>query len=141
MIGYIQRLEQLECKIPDELKTDRVLQSLPPSYNGFVLNYNMQGMKKNISELFAMLKIAEIETKKEHQILMVSKTTSFKKKGKKGVPKRVASMLRQLRNTILDLSLNLSASTIKPWVTGSKIVPNTLLKRRRDFSRKVYSIY
>ena len=88
MTGYIQHLEQLECKIPDELKTDRVLQSLPPSYNGFVLNYNMQGMKKNISELFAMLKIAEVDIKKEHQVLMVSKTTSFKKKGKKGVPKK-----------------------------------------------------
>ena len=29
-----------------------------------------------------MLKAAEVEIKKEHQVLMVSKTTSFKKKGK-----------------------------------------------------------
>ena len=29
--GYTQRLEQLDCKIPEELKIDRVLQSLPPS--------------------------------------------------------------------------------------------------------------
>ena len=29
-----------------------------------------------------MLKVAEVEIKKEHQVLMVSKTTSFKKKGK-----------------------------------------------------------
>ena len=85
MTGYTQRLEKLGCKIPDELKTDRVLQSLLPSYNGFVLNYNMQGMKKSIPDLFAMLKIAEVNIKKEHQVLMVNKTTSFKKgKGKKG---------------------------------------------------------
>ena len=35
-----------------------------------------------IPELFAMLKAAEVEIKKEHQVLMVKKTTSFKKKGK-----------------------------------------------------------
>ena len=45
------------------------------------MNYNMQGMTKTIPELFVMLKLL-IEIKKEHQLLMVNKTTSFKKKGK-----------------------------------------------------------
>ena len=45
------------------------------------MNYNMQGMDKTIPELFAMLKDAEVEIKKEHQVLMVNKTTSFKKMG------------------------------------------------------------
>ena len=38
----------------------------------------MQAMDKTIRELFAMLKAAEVEIKKEHQVLMVNKTTSFK---------------------------------------------------------------
>ena len=42
----------------------------------------MQGMEKTIPELFAMLKVAEVQIKKEHQVLMVNKTTIFKKKGK-----------------------------------------------------------
>ena len=46
------------------------------------MDYNMQGMNKTIPELFAMLKAAEVEIKKEHQVLMVNKTTNFKKKGK-----------------------------------------------------------
>ena len=46
------------------------------------MNYNMQGMNKTIPEIFAMLKAAEVEIKKEHQVLMVKKTTSFKKMGK-----------------------------------------------------------
>ena len=46
------------------------------------MNYNVQGITKKIPELFAMLKSAEVEIKKEHQVLMVNKTTSFKKKGK-----------------------------------------------------------
>ena len=41
-----------------------------------------QGMNTTIPELFAMLKAAKVEIKKEHQVLMVNKTTSFKKKGK-----------------------------------------------------------
>ena len=68
--------------LPDDCIIDRVLQSLPPSYKSFVMNYNMQGMNKTIPELFAMLKAAKVEIKKEHQVLMVNKTTSFKKKGK-----------------------------------------------------------
>ena len=46
----------------------------------------MQGMTKMIPKLFTMLKSAKVEIKKEHQVLMVNKTTSFKKKGegKKG---------------------------------------------------------
>ena len=46
------------------------------------MNYSMQGMAKTIPKLFAMLKLVKVEIKKEHQVLMVNKTTSFKKKGK-----------------------------------------------------------
>ena len=46
------------------------------------MNYNVQGMMKTIPEHFPMLKSAKVEIKKEHQVLMVNKTTSFKKKGK-----------------------------------------------------------
>ena len=82
MSGLHSRLSQLDINLPDEAVIDRILQSLPPSYKSFVMNYNMQGMNKTIPELFTMLKAAEVEIKKEHQVLMVNKTTSFKKKGK-----------------------------------------------------------
>ena len=84
--GYYNRLNQVGVNLPDKIVIDRVLQSLPPSYKAFVMNYNMQGMEKTIPELFAMLKATEVEIKKEHQALMVNKTTSFNKKskGKKG---------------------------------------------------------
>ena len=50
------------------------------------MNYSMQGMTKMITELFMMLKSTKVEIKKEHQVLMIDKITSFKKraKGKKG---------------------------------------------------------
>ena len=59
------------------------------------MNYNIQGMTKMIPELFAVLKSAKVEIKKEHQVLMVNKTTSFKKrgKGKRELQERMASKL------------------------------------------------
>ena len=45
------------------------------------MNYNMQNMNKQLPEIFAMLKSAEVEIKKEHQVLMVNKTTKLKKQG------------------------------------------------------------
>ena len=88
-------MTQLGVNLPDDSVINRVLQSLPTSYKGFVMNYNMQGMNKTIPELFAMLKAAEVEIKKEHQVLMANKTTSFKKKGKerKGTSRRPTSKL------------------------------------------------
>ena len=46
------------------------------------MNYSMQGMTKTIPELFVMLKSMKVEIKKEHQVLMINKTTSFKKRAK-----------------------------------------------------------
>ena len=104
MSGYCNHLIQLGVNLPDDSVIDRILQSLPPSYKSFVMNYNMQGMNKTIPELFAMLKAAEVEIKKEHQVLMVNKTTSFKKKGKgkkgnfKKNGKPVADQVKKLKS-------------------------------------------
>ena len=88
MSGLHNRLSQLGVNLPDDTVVDRILQSLPPSYKSFVMNYNMQGMVKTIPEVFLVLKSAEVEIKKEHQVLMVNKTTKFKKgKGKKNFKK------------------------------------------------------
>ena len=40
------------------------------------MNYNMEG--KLIPELFVMLKAVKVKIKKEHQVLMVNKSTGFK---------------------------------------------------------------
>ena len=49
------------------------------------MNYNISRIVMMILELFAMFDTARVEIKKEHQLLMVSKTTSLRRaKGKKG---------------------------------------------------------
>ena len=60
-----------------------------------MMNYSMKGMTKTIPELFVMLKSTKVEIKKVHQVLMIDKTTSFKKraKGRRGTSRRMASKL------------------------------------------------
>ena len=79
-------------------------------------------MTKTIPELFVILKLTKVEIKKEHQVLMIDKTTSFKKRAKerKGTSSRMTSKLSlPRRSPKLDQSLKLSAYTAKEMVTGS----------------------
>ncbi len=61
MSGYADKLVSLGITIPIDLGIHHVLQSLPPSYKRFVMNYNMKGMKKSLPELLSMLKTPEVE--------------------------------------------------------------------------------
>ena len=108
------------------------------------MNYSMQGMTKVILELFTILKSMKVEIKKEHQVLMVNKTTSFKKraKGRRGTSRRTTSkLLLKWRSPSLDLSLRLSASTAKGLVTRSGTAPSIWRIRRMARWTKVYVIY
>ena len=90
-------------------------------------------MTKVIPKLFVMLKSTKVEIKKEHQVLMIKNTTSFKKRAKerKGTSSRMTSKLSLLgRNPKLDPSLKLSASTTKGLVTGSGTAPSIWRIRR-----------
>ena len=49
MSGLHNRLSQLGVNPPDDAVVDRILQSLPPSYKSFVMNYNMAGDGENYS--------------------------------------------------------------------------------------------
>src|SRR3954466_4744178 len=104
MSGYTKRLEQLDCKIPEELKIDRVLQSLPPSFKGFIVTHNQIGSTDTITELFPKLKATEVDIKKDNHVLMVNKPPSFKngkgakKPFKKGSGKRVAPAEKKLKS-------------------------------------------
>ena len=64
MSGYNNHLIQLGVDLPDDSVIDRILQSLPPSYKSFMMNYNMQGTTETVPKLFMMLKSAKVEIKK-----------------------------------------------------------------------------
>ena len=49
------------------------------------MNYNISGIDMMILEQLAMFDTAKVEIKKEHQLLMVSKTTSLRRAREKGI--------------------------------------------------------
>jgi hypothetical protein len=77
-------LEKLGFPLGQELATDFILASLPPSYGNFISNYHMHGAKKGLNELCGMLKIAESDIKKSTgggHVMAVQNKPNFKKKG------------------------------------------------------------
>ncbi|KAK8556372.1 hypothetical protein V6N12_002776 [Hibiscus sabdariffa] len=82
MMGYIQAFEKLGFPLNIELAIDVVLQSLPDSFNQFMLNFNMNEINKTLPQLLGMLRTAESNMKKGGSkfILMVREA---KGKGKK----------------------------------------------------------
>ncbi|KAL8155257.1 hypothetical protein AgCh_000580 [Apium graveolens] len=75
MIGYIEYLAKFSAPIAMEHQIDLILQYLNNSYSQFVMNYNINEIDKNLTELLAMLKTVETNIQKASPapMLMVNK--------------------------------------------------------------------
>ncbi|GJS47460.1 putative ribonuclease H-like domain-containing protein, partial [Tanacetum coccineum] len=71
MKSYIDNLERLGHPVSLNLEVSLILISLRKEFDSFVQNYNMQGMRKTINELHAMLKIHEQTMPKKDLALCV----------------------------------------------------------------------
>ncbi|KAJ9547812.1 hypothetical protein OSB04_020355 [Centaurea solstitialis] len=97
MKGYVDRLTRLGYPLGQELATDLVLNSLSKSYDQFVLNYNMNGLEKTLTELHGMLKTTErnmnskLDSSKSKQVLMIKPKSGVVKK-KRAVTKGKAKV-------------------------------------------------
>ena len=80
-----------------------------------------------------MLKSAKVEIKKKHQVLMVNKTTSFKKKGK-GKKGNFKKNGKQVTTPVKKPKPRLKPETecfyCKELITGSGTTPNNWRIRR-----------
>src|SRR5262249_5136674 len=82
MIEWIRRLDKLGFELSDELSTDLILQSLPDSFNPFILNYNMNKLESSLDELLNMLVVAEGGLHKEAPpVMVVGRANNGKRKG------------------------------------------------------------
>ncbi|KAL0286509.1 UNVERIFIED_CONTAM: hypothetical protein Sradi_7145600 [Sesamum radiatum] len=101
MLSLVEKLEDLQTRLDNDTYIDVILQSLPPSYDPFVVNYNMNGLEKSINELINMLVQYETTTKKSEPSVLVGEASTSKAKGKgarrwkrkKGKAKAAASAL------------------------------------------------
>ena len=82
MTSDVEQLEKLNCPLSKELATDIILNSLPSSYSGFIMNFHMHGMDKSLQELQGMLRTAEGDMKKGSHVLMIQEGGRKIKKAK-----------------------------------------------------------
>ncbi|XP_022004096.1 uncharacterized protein LOC110901592 [Helianthus annuus] len=93
--GYINHMNKLGYPLQDEMAANFILNSLPSSYDQFIMNYNMNAWVIIVPELHGMLKTAEMNIPhKTNRVLMVksggvkkpnNKKRDHKRKGKRKV--------------------------------------------------------
>ncbi|KAL0439182.1 UNVERIFIED_CONTAM: hypothetical protein Slati_2401200 [Sesamum latifolium] len=82
MLSLVEKLENLKARLNNDTYTDMILQSLPPSYDPFIVNYNMNGLQKSIHESINMLVQYEATTHKSELAVLVGEASTSKAKGK-----------------------------------------------------------
>ncbi|KAL0434172.1 UNVERIFIED_CONTAM: hypothetical protein Slati_2751500 [Sesamum latifolium] len=82
MLSLVEKLEDLKAGLDNDTYIDVILQSLPPSYDPFIVNYNMNGLEKSIHELINMLVQYEATTRKFEPSVLVGEASTSKAKGK-----------------------------------------------------------
>ncbi|KAL0336696.1 UNVERIFIED_CONTAM: hypothetical protein Sradi_4881500 [Sesamum radiatum] len=83
MLFLVEKLEDLKVALDNDTYIDVILQSLPPSYDPFVVNYNMNGLEKSIHKLINMLVQYEATIYKSAPIVLVGEALTSKAKGKR----------------------------------------------------------
>ncbi|KAL0445554.1 UNVERIFIED_CONTAM: hypothetical protein Slati_1683300 [Sesamum latifolium] len=83
MLSLVEKLEDLKAGLNNDTYIDVILQSLHPSYDPFIINYNMNGLEKSIHELINMLVQYEATTHKSRPAVLVGEVSTSKAKGKR----------------------------------------------------------
>ena len=83
MIGLFNKLGDLGADIDWETQNNMVLETLPPSFNHFKLNYSMNKLEWYVTKLMQQLQIAETIVKGQPNVNFVSGESSKPPNGKK----------------------------------------------------------
>ncbi|KAL0381953.1 UNVERIFIED_CONTAM: hypothetical protein Scaly_0482600 [Sesamum calycinum] len=83
MLPLVEKLEDLKVGLDNDLYIDVILHSLPPFYDPFTINYNMNGLEKSIYKLINMLVRYEATTHKFASAVLVGEVSTSKAKGKR----------------------------------------------------------
>ncbi|KAL0448557.1 UNVERIFIED_CONTAM: hypothetical protein Slati_1412100 [Sesamum latifolium] len=84
MLSLVEKLEDLKAGLDNDTYIDVILQSLPPSDDPFIINYNMNGLEKTIHVVVNnMLLQYEATTHKSEPAVLVGEASTSKVKGKR----------------------------------------------------------
>ncbi|KAL0295009.1 UNVERIFIED_CONTAM: hypothetical protein Sangu_3206500 [Sesamum angustifolium] len=83
MLSLVEKLKDIQADFDkEESYVDVILQSLPPSYDQFIINYNMNGLEKSLHELINMLVQYDVTIEKSALSVLVGEASASKAKGK-----------------------------------------------------------
>ncbi|KAL0433468.1 UNVERIFIED_CONTAM: hypothetical protein Slati_2681100 [Sesamum latifolium] len=74
MLSLVEKLEDLKVGLNNDTYIDVILQSLPSTYDPFIINYNINGLEKSKNELINML---------VQYAVLVGEASTSKAKGKR----------------------------------------------------------
>ncbi|KAL0315876.1 UNVERIFIED_CONTAM: hypothetical protein Sradi_5465800 [Sesamum radiatum] len=83
MLSLVEKLDDLKVGLNNDMYIDVILQSLPPSYDPFIINYNMKGFQKSIHEIINILVQYKAMIHKSAPAVLVGEASTFKVKGKR----------------------------------------------------------
>ncbi|KAL0411602.1 UNVERIFIED_CONTAM: hypothetical protein Slati_3749900 [Sesamum latifolium] len=82
MFSLVEKLEDLKARLNNDTYIDVILQSLPPSYDPFIVNYNMNGLEKSIHVLINMLVQYDTTTHKSEPTVLVRRLQPPRRKAR-----------------------------------------------------------
>ncbi|KAL0411330.1 UNVERIFIED_CONTAM: hypothetical protein Slati_3722700 [Sesamum latifolium] len=112
ILSLMEKLEDLKAGLENDTYIDVILQSLPPSYDPFIVNYNMNGLEKSIHELINMLVQYEATTHNSEPAVLVGEASTSKAKRK-----------------VLDAG---RGRRVREWRSQPLLAPEVLLLPRRE---------
>ncbi|KAK4383227.1 hypothetical protein Sango_2796500 [Sesamum angolense] len=83
MLYLVEKLEHLIVGLDNDTYINVILQSLSPSFDPFIINYNMHRLEKSIHELINMLAQYKATTHKSGPTILVGEASTSKAKDKR----------------------------------------------------------
>ncbi|KAL0386335.1 UNVERIFIED_CONTAM: hypothetical protein Sradi_3027800 [Sesamum radiatum] len=114
MLSLVEKLKDLNANLAKEMSIDVIIQSLPPSFDSFIVNYNMNGLEKDLHELINILVQYKLTIEKSMSYVLVGEASTSKVKGKE------AGRWRRKRLRQNQLLQELRALRLPRWTWAKK---------------------
>ncbi|KAK4382068.1 hypothetical protein Sango_2907000 [Sesamum angolense] len=112
MLSPVKKLKDLQAGLEKEIYVDVILQSLPPFYDQFIINYNMNGLEKSFHELVNMLVQYEATIEKSAPSVLVGEASTSKVKTK------VAGREKRKKDETSSTTTSTSSTPVTPLGGG-----------------------
>ncbi|KAL0396331.1 UNVERIFIED_CONTAM: hypothetical protein Scaly_0081500 [Sesamum calycinum] len=124
MLSLVEKLKNLKVELDNDTNIDVILQLLPPSYDPFIVNINMNGLEKSINELINILVQYKAMTKKSALSILV---------GEEWAKERGSWVLSNNRGQTISAPIAVRKSIRRGIVPNS--LPSKVLQKNRKLSK------